>query len=509
MKEIDRMAIEEWGIAGPVLMENAGRAVVDAIEKELRGVKKQRFLVVCGKGNNGGDGFVITRHLLNRGAEVNCILLGKIDDLKGDALTNAQILFNAAYKILEVSTPEELSRLSALTCRVSVIIDALFGTGLSSPPQGIFAKAIQLINESGNYVVSVDIPSGIDADTGAVLGPAIRADLTVTMGLPKYGLLLYPGKAFVGKLIVADIGIPYQLLKERTNTFLIDEEFVRQNLPRRPADGHKGSFGSCLLLCGSRGYSGACILAGMAAVRSGAGLVHLGYPKGISQVIESCAIEPVKHPLPETDSETLSPSALPLILELLSKVDSVALGPGISTHPETKKLLLELLPKLEKPTVIDADGLNNLAGAIEILKEVKAPLILTPHPGELSRLTGKSPPEINTNRITTAREFALNHKCFLVLKGAPTVITTPDGQAFVNPTGNSGLASGGTGDVLTGLIAGLLAQGASPINAALLGTFLHGLAGDIGAEELTEYSLAAGDLLNYLPKALAKILSAQ
>lgn len=509
MKEIDRMAIEEWGIAGLVLMENAGRAVVDALEKELGEVKKQRFLVVCGKGNNGGDGFVITRHLLNRGAEVNCFILGKIDELKGDARTNAQILINNGYEIIEVSTLDELSRLLALTSRASVVIDAIFGTGLSSPPQGIFAKVIQLLNESGNYVVSVDIPSGIDADTGGVLEPAIRADLTVTMGVPKYGLLLYPGRAYAGKLIVADIGIPYQLLKERTKTFLIDEEFVRQNLPRRPADGHKGSFGSCLLLCGSRGYSGACVLAGMAAVRSGAGLIHLGYPKGISQVIESCAIEPVKHPLPETDSETLSPAALPFILELLSKVDSIAIGPGISTHPETKKLLLELLPRLEKPTVIDADGLNNFAGAIEILKEVKAPLILTPHPGELSRLISKNPAEINANRITVAREFALNHKCVLVLKGAPTVIATPDGQVFVNPTGNSGLASGGTGDVLTGLLAGLIAQGASPINAALIGTFLHGLAGDIGAEELTGYSLAAGDLLNYIPKALAKILLAQ
>lgn len=507
MKEIDRRAIEEWGIAGLVLMENAGRAVVDVFQKELGGVKDRRFLVLCGKGNNGGDGFVIARHLLNREGKVNCVLLGKVAELKGDARTNAQILLNAGYKIQEVTKPDELSRLSAVGCQLSAIVDAIFGTGLSSPPSGLAAETIRLVNQSQSYVISVDIPSGVDADTGAVLEPAIRAHLTVTMGLPKYGLVLYPGKACTGKLRIADIGIPYKLLKERANTFLVDDEFVRQNLPHRPPDGHKGSFGSCLLLCGSRGFSGACVLAAMAVVRSGAGLVHLGYPKGISSVIETCAIEPVKHPLPETDSETLSPAALAPLLELVSKVDSVAIGPGISTHPETRKLLLELLPQLEKPTVVDADGLNNLAGALEILSQVKAPLLLTPHPGELSRLIGKSPAEINADRIGTARNFAVTHKCILALKGAPTVIATPDGRAFVNPTGNSGLASGGSGDVLTGLITGFIAQGATPLGAAIIATFLHGLAADIGAQELTEYSLSAGDLLKYIPKAIANLIA--
>ncbi len=503
MKAIDRRAIEEWGINGLVLMENAGRAVVDWIEKELTRVDSQKFLVVCGKGNNGGDGFVITRHLLNRGAKPACVLLGSLNDLKGDARTNARILLDAGFPIQEIKTKTDLT---ALINPNLIIVDAIFGTGLTAPPAGIFAEAIQLINQSNLPVVSVDIPSGIDADNGQVLAPAVKAHLTVTMCLPKLGLFLYPGKLHAGKVRIADIGIPYHLLKENSRTWLVEENDIRANLPLRPPDGHKGTFGTCAIIAGSRGYSGAACLAAMAAVRAGAGLVRLAYPQGLTSIIESRVAEPVKHPLPETEQITLSTSAFEPVKQIVADASAILIGPGISTHPETKELLFKLIPHLKKPAVLDADALNNLAGALEILKHSDTTFILTPHPGELSRLIGKGATEINADRVNIARAFAREHNCILVLKGAPTVIAAPDDQVYLNPTGNSGLASGGTGDVLAGLIAGLLAQGASPLNAAIIGVFLHGRAADIAASELTEYCLAAGDLVDFLPRAFSTIV---
>lgn len=505
MKVIDRKAIESWGISGLVLMENAGRAVVDYLEEEIGTVKGKKFVVVCGKGNNGGDGFVITRHLLNRSAFVDCVLLGTIAEVKGDARTNAEILRHAGVPIRETRQFDEL----VFSIRTApYIIDAIFGTGVSTPLEGIFAQTIQLINESGAYVISVDIPSGIDADTGNVLNLAVQAKLTVTMGVPKYGLILYPGKSYVGKLRIADIGIPKALLADRADTLLVTKDDIRKNLPPRRPDGHKGTFGTCLIVAGSRGYSGAACLTAMAAVRSGAGLVRIAFPQSLTPGIESRIFEPVKHPLPETPAATLSFEALPLLLDLVAKATSVAIGPGISLHSETKKLLLEILPHIKVPMVVDADGINNLVAEEETIRRCSAPLILTPHPGELSRLINVPPTEINANRIAVARNAARQLNCLIVLKGAPTVTATPDGKVFVNPTGNSGLGSGGTGDVLTGLIAGLLAQGAAPLDAALTGVFCHGRAADIAAEKLSEYSLAAGDLLQFLPHAFRELLSA-
>ncbi|MGQ9708246.1 MAG: NAD(P)H-hydrate dehydratase [bacterium] len=504
MKKIDRQATEVWGIPSIVLMENAGRTVVEILQMELGNLAGKKILIVCGKGNNGGDGMVITRHLINRGAITSCVLLSKISDLKGDAGINARILLDAGMKILEINHPEPLQQLLP---HYPIIIDAIFGTGLSAPPEGLFAETIQLINQSNAFIVSVDVPSGVDADTGKILAPAVSAQLTVTMGLPKLGLLLYPAKTCCGKLLIADIGIPRNQLVQNSDTFLVDEWFVKNTLPPRPPDGHKGTFGTCLLICGSRGYSGAACLTAMAAVRAGAGLVHLAYPQTLSPIIESRILEPVKHPLPETDEITLSTAALTPILKLTGAADVCAIGPGISTHPQTRELLLNLLPQLDIPVVLDADGINNLSGNVDLLKNVRARLILTPHPGELARLTNTSSAEINSNRVHFARAFARNHNCVLVLKGAPTVIAAADGRVYLNPTGNSGLATGGTGDVLTGLITGLIAQGADPLNAAIAGVYLHGKAGDLAAQKLTEYALTAEDLLKFIPAAFVSILN--
>jgi NAD(P)H-hydrate epimerase len=352
------------------------------------------------------------------------------------------------------------------------------------------------------------------------------------MALPKLGLWLYPGRACAGTVEVADIGIAAEGDCPRTGTvpktgrglsphgdcpqnpkaaedgqtFLLDSDHVRSLIPARRPDGHKGTFGTALIIAGSRGFSGAACLAGRAAVRSGCGLVHLAVPAGIIDVVASCVVEAVKTPLPQTEEAALSPAALESILELSGESDAVAIGPGIGTDRRTRDLELAFLAEVGKPIVVDADGINNLAGRPDLLRHASSGLVLTPHPGEFSRLTGLKPEEINADRIGVSRRFATEHKVVLVLKGASTVVAAPDGRAFVNPTGNSGLASGGTGDVLTGLIVGLMAQGMSPLDAACAGVFLHGLAADIAVQSLTEYCLAAGDLPDYLSKAFAAVL---
>jgi len=550
MQELDRRAIAELGIPGLTLMENAGRAVVESMESHLseqgQSLPKRRVpspaspfplspsplevspaksglagtspLVVCGKGNNGGDGFVVTRLLLAKGAKPDCVLLGSSSELSGDALANYRRLKDAGFPVRQASSRAEVEPLFRDR---KVVVDAIFGTGLTRAPAGLAAEVITLINQSGAYVVAIDLPSGLDSDTGVPYEPTTNADLTVTMALPKLGLWLYPGRACAGTVEVADIGMA-KGKGERGNddvglgtfhldlgpeTYLLDSDHVRSLIPARRPDGHKGTFGTALIIAGSRGFSGAACLAGMAAVRSGCGLVRLAIPAGIADVIASCITEATKTPLPQTEAETLSPAALELLLEIGADAGAIALGPGIGTDHRTRDLELAFLAEVERPVVIDADGVNNLAGHLALLARVKAPLLLTPHPGEFSRLTGLKPDEMNADRIGVSRRFATEHKVVLVLKGASTVIAAPDGRAFVNPTGNSGLASGGTGDVLTGLIVGLMAQGMSPPDAACAGVFLHGLAADIAVQSLTEYCLAAGDLPGYLCRAFAAVLT--
>jgi hydroxyethylthiazole kinase-like uncharacterized protein yjeF len=506
MKRLDRKAIDEYGIPGMVLMENAGRSVCDSIEHEFDDIVGLAVAVVCGKGNNGGDGLVITRHLLNRGAVVTCFLLGRVAGLKGDARANADMLLKAGIPVEEV---EDKDLLVPALESCDVVVDAIFGTGLDSAPKGLFADVIELINRTGCFVVSVDIPSGVNADTGQAYEPAVISDLTVTMALPKYGHVLFPGRGLCGDVEVCDIGIPEHLLAEGADTFFTDEDHVFDILPDRPEQGHKGTFGTALIIAGARGFSGAVCLAGMAAVRSGCGLVKLACPEAVTGTVEANVLEAVKVPLPGTDADTIAPAALSTVLEHAQDVECVAIGPGITTNPETAAFQLDLLPRLECPVIIDADGINNLAGRLEVLAGMKAPVVLTPHPGEFARITGMKPDEVNQGRIDVSREFARRHNVVLALKGAPTVVATPGGDVFVNPTGNSGLGSGGTGDVLTGLLAGLLAQTGEPVHAAVSAVFLHGLAADIALEDMPEHCIAAGDLLDYIPDAFSSVLEPQ
>jgi NAD(P)H-hydrate epimerase len=535
MQELDRRATAapsdggrpgQHGIPGLTLMENAGRGVVESMEKHLGNLAGSvgqgppgptRPLVVCGKGNNGGDGFVVTRLLLTREARPDCILLGRAADLSGDALTNYKRLVDSGFVVREVASREDIEPLFQGR---RVVVDAIFGTGLTRVPSGLAAEVITLINDSGSYVVSIDLPSGLHSDTGVPYDPCVRADLTVTMALPKLGLWLYPGRALAGTIEVVDIGMAkgkgesgndevglgtfhFDLCPE---AFLLDAEHIRAVVPKRRPDGHKGTFGAVLIIAGSRNFSGAAVLAGMAAVRSGCGLIRLAIPDGIADVVSSDVIEAVKIPLPQTDTEALSPAALESLLEMSAEAQAIAIGPGIGTDRRTQELELDFLAEVEKPTVVDADGINNLVGHLALLSRAKAPLVLTPHPGEFSRLTGLKPADINADRVGSARRFATERKVVLVLKGASTVIAAPDGTVFVNPTGNSGLAKGGTGDVLTGLITGLMAQGMSPLDAACAGVYLHGLAADVAVQSLTEYCLAAGDLPDFLPQAFAAVI---
>jgi ADP-dependent NAD(P)H-hydrate dehydratase / NAD(P)H-hydrate epimerase len=502
MREIDRAAIQRCGIPGMVLMENAGRAAADWLEAELKGLTDARIAVVCGPGNNGGDGFVVARHLANRGAKPDCLLLGRVSQLKGDAAQNAKVLAAGGLEVMEVDDPDDLE---FMLDGCEAIVDAVFGTGLDREPSMLFKQAFDAMNASDALILSIDVPSGVNSDTGETYSSAIQADMTVAMGLPKLGHMLYPGREHTGEMRVADIGIPTSVLNENADTWLLEPQDVV--LPFRPGDGHKGTFGTVLVLAGSRGYSGAACLAARAAVRSGCGLVKVAVPAGICSTVESAVLEAVKFPLAQTETETLSSAAKDRIVELAAGCRCVAIGPGISTPPETRKLVLDLLPALELPVVIDADAINNLVGHLDVLSRRRAPTILTPHPGELARLTGMSATTVNSERVNTARRFTTEHGVILVLKGAPTLVAARDSQVFVNPSGNPGLGSGGTGDVLTGLLAGLIAQGMDPVKACQAAVYLHGLAADLAAAKLTEYCLSAGDLIEYLPHAFNKVVS--
>lgn len=501
MRAIDKRATEGFGIPSLILMENAGRGVAETIEEyfEPEGLS---VLCVSGKGNNGGDGFVVARHLANSGAEVEVLLLGKIDKLKGNALTNAAIAKDMGLLIDEVESEDALADWQEGMDDYDVIVDAVLGTGFKRPLHGLAAKAIGLINQSGAFVVSVDLPSGIEAD-GMADEPelAVQADLTVTMAYLKPCHLLYPTRSYCGDVWTADIGIPNTILDTEGKLRLMTSEDAAALLPQRSPSGNKATFGKVLIVAGSRGMSGAARLAAMAAARTGAGLVYLGFPETMADVFDSSLLETVKRPLADTGDGHLAEGAADEILKMADEVKLLAIGPGLGTHPETVELVKRLFAEWRKPMIVDADGINAIATEPKLLEGKKPPLILTPHPGELARLIEGEAKKIDRKRLDVAEEYAKKWSAVLVLKGAPTIIGCPS-ETWINSTGNSGLASGGTGDVLTGIIAGLVAQGLALAPAARLGVWLHGAAADIAIEELGEHSLVAGDLLDYLPDAM-------
>jgi hydroxyethylthiazole kinase-like uncharacterized protein yjeF len=509
MQAIDRCAIEEYGIPGMLLMENAGRESVETLKKKFPDLASKKIVIFAGKGNNGGDGFVIARHLLNLGANVCVLLLGQITELKNDAKTNAGI----AQKIGVEIHATDAGNFQSFDHRIrhsDLVIDAIFGTGLSKPATGFYAEVFEKINSLKKFVVAVDIPSGVDSDSGCLIGPHVRAGLTLALSLLKRSHATYPSAGVMGDIEVIDIGIPQKAIASQSlNVEIVEPQDIASLFPKRSSHSHKGDYGHVLVIAGSKGKGGAAGLTALGALRSGCGLVTLALPDSCQRAVEFNPLEVMTVALPETNNGTLSLGAKDLLLEHLKSKSAVAVGPGISTDPETVQLLQELLPSVKIPLVIDADAVNCLAecGGLKTLKNPD--VILTPHPKEMSRISGLSTSEIQANRIESATRFAGENKLTLVLKGARTLIAFPDGSAVINPTGNPGMATAGSGDVLTGVIAGLIGQGLNTRSAIIAGVYLHGLAGDIYAHEKgSETSLIAGDLLDNLPASLNRVLSA-
>ena len=507
MQQIDRITIEHYGIAGTLLMERAGLSVVAQINKLF---PERKVFVLCGGGNNGGDGLVIARVLHNQGRDVEVLLTVSPDTLRGDARIN----YNAAKKFgVKIKAFKGfLTRSSSHPGGTCLIVDALLGTGLNKEVRRPLSDIIGKVNAKSFPVISVDIPSGISSDTGKVMGTAVKATCTVTFGLPKRGHFLSPGAEYTGKLSVEEIGFPRALLEsEKIRLHLLQKEDIHYLLPVRPRYSHKGTYGHVLIVAGSKGKTGAALMAVRACLRTGAGLVTLGVPDTLMNAFQSRVTEEMILPLPDKGNGTLSGDALGSILDFLQRRANVlAIGPGLSLDTELSYLVRSLVIKSRVPMVIDADGLNAIAGKTNVLKKSRAPIILTPHPGEMARLLGTAdgrrqrPPKetgylIEKDRIGTALAFARITKTCLVLKGVPTVISAPDGTSFINATGNPGMATAGTGDVLTGMISALLAQGLSPLNASALGAYMHGSVGDIAAEKKGERSLTASDLISAIP----------
>ncbi len=502
MREIDRRAISEHGIPGIILMERAGCGIAMramAFIEEFEDI--ENTIVLTGPGNNGGDGWVCARIMHTEGYEVEVYSVIGPDELKGDAKKAFENARDAGvnYRVfldgeIELSGGE-------------LVIDALLGTGAKGEPRGAIARMIELAMESDAEVLAVDNPTGVDADSGEVAEKAILATETLSLGLPKLGQFQFPGSLFVGELSVVDIGIPAEAYADLTPDWRVDSTGELQSLlPFRPGDGHKGTFGKCSIIAGSVGMTGAVAMSAESCLRSGVGLVEMIVPEGIVDVVDGLVREAVSRPVQQVKSNRcLSVRALGEILRLIEDSDSAAFGPGIGTHRETVDLVGRLLPKIHCPMVIDADGLNCIAKLRKRGADVVfgAHVILTPHPAELSRLLDIEVGEVISNRFSKINEWARELGAdVLVIKGAPTIIAGTETPIYVNRTGNNGMATGGSGDVLTGVIAGMLAQGISPMDSARLGVYIHGFAGDLASAELGVRGMIAGDIIDCIPEAL-------
>ncbi|MHB8882057.1 MAG: NAD(P)H-hydrate dehydratase [Thermodesulfovibrionales bacterium] len=498
MRAIDRRTIRDYGISGRVLMERAGLLVAEKVAELF---ERKKVLVLAGSGNNGGDGLVAGRELSRRGWQVKALLPDRKEKLSADCLAQLKAAQKAGVSV------EFRSGLQDKDLHAAVLIDALFGTGLNKPVSRTLAGMIRQMNRSGRPVVSVDIPSGIAADDGRVMGEAVRADITVTFGLPKRGHLIHPGAEYTGRLIVGDIGFPTELLRSETlKARLVGRDDIIPLIPERPALSHKGDYGHVLVVAGSRGRTGAALMAAKACLRTGAGMVTLGVPGTLTDIFQARVTEEMVLPLPDDGQGGLSIRALDEILSFLSsRADVAAVGPGLGVTADTAGLIEQMVRTVTVPMVLDADGLNALGSKSGALKKAKAPVICTPHTGELARLldTASAIPEYD--RVRTAELFAKQECICLVSKGAPTIVADPSGLLFFNTTGNPGMATAGAGDVLTGMIAGLLGQGLPPAGASIAGVYLHGLSGDLAAAGKGMHGLIASDIMEQIPSAFLSL----
>ena len=510
MRWCDEVTIHKHGVPSLTLMENAGRGVAETVVLACGAPEGKRILIFCGKGNNGGDGFVAARHLLSAGANVTVVMLSPARTLQGDARSNYDILSRLKKSETGTLSIKTFSRSLLKTLpKQDLIIDAIFGTGFSGAVREPSLSVIQWINRQTVPVLSVDIPSGVDGTTGIVVNTAVKASWTATFGLVKTGLLCNQGQDHVGILKTIDIGIPKTVSRSKSlKTFLVEQEDVHCVLPQRPSTANKYSVGKVFVLAGARGYTGAAYLCAMAALRSGAGAVMLGIPEAVYTIVARRLAEAIVKPLPSTKEGTIARDALDEIEEKLSWADVAVLGPGLSTNAETMEVVAAILRKYKGKMVVDADALRTVADiGLAGLRKFKGKFVLTPHTGEYSRIIGVPAKEIDPHRIEMARAGSLEGKATIVLKGGPTATGIPDGSVYLNSTGNPGMATVGSGDVLAGIIAALWAQGVPQNAAAFAGVFLHGLAGDIARDIFGERSIIARDLIEQLPAAMKKVES--
>jgi NAD(P)H-hydrate epimerase len=507
MKRIDECAIKEYGIPGLLLMENAAAAVVSEALSMMGGCIGRTVTIVAGRGNNGGDAFAAARLLHSRGSDVRAYLIGDRTGLSGDALFNMELLERIDVNITVLNDKNGLERLSADMSVSDLVLDGLFGTGLCRDVTGFPAAVIEAVNSSGKPVLSIDIPSGIDGRDGRIRGACIRADATVTFCLPKLGLVLNPGCLYTGRLVTADIGIPPCVIKKQDiRTWVIDSGMTAKSIPARKHDSNKGDYGRVLIITGSAGMTGSGCLASISALRTGAGLVYTAVPESLAGIYASKLTEPIIIPLEDDETGRLSFSCADRIASLLESMDAVAIGPGLTVSEDIRRIVGMLIEKCNVPLIMDADALNAISGDPSVLKKLRADAVITPHPGEMARLAGISVGEVQSDRIGTAVRFAEKYGVTAVLKGSRTIVAHADGRVYINTTGNAGMATAGTGDVLTGIIAGIIAQGVPPVDAAAAGVYLHGLAGDAAADYKGMHGIVAGDLADILPLAIKELL---
>jgi len=507
MSEIDRISIEEYGIPGIVLMENAALAVVDKVISIFDGrARGKKVVIAAGKGNNGGDGFAVARHLFNIGVETLVFLAARKENIKGDALTNLNILDRIGVPVYILENEQDFDLFSNSVTSAHIVIDAIFGTGFKGIVKGTEEKMIEIINNSSTPVLAVDIPSGINGETGRAEGIHINASWTVTFRYPKVGLIVYPGCEACGELTVADIGFAREAVN-RVGVYIntVEKEYLKSCIPPRFNESNKGTYGKVLIISGSPGMTGSGAMTAMSSLRSGAGLVYLAVPRSLINVYAAKTTEPVLVPLEDEGTGYLSARCCESLEEALAGKNVVAAGPGLFTGRDIFHVVRTIIELSPVPVVLDADALNVLAGNTGLLRQLKAGGVITPHPGEMSRLTGLSVQHVQENRIKIACSFAKEYNIVTVLKGFRTVIAMPDGRVYINLTGNPGMATAGTGDVLTGIISGFIAQGVAVEDAALLGVYLHGLAGDIAAGKIGFHGLLATDIIEEIPQGIMEI----
>ncbi|WP_293840094.1 NAD(P)H-hydrate dehydratase [uncultured Phascolarctobacterium sp.] len=505
MKALDVQAQNDYAMPGILLMDNAAQAVAEAVHEALTALEGERVVIFCGGGNNGGDGLGAARWLQSYGVSVRAFIVGAaLDAVQGDAALELAMFTKAGGRVEALSTEDDWVLAELAASKADVLVDALLGTGFHGELEGDVLRACELLNKSEKYILAVDVPTGVNADNGAVSENAVRADHTVTMALVKTGLLLYPGREYCGDIELADISMPVKLVEEyQSDKYRLTDEIVRELLPLRKANAHKGDAGRVVICAGSPGYTGAAALASYAAVKAGAGLVSLYTPLSSRDVLAIKLTEVMVHGLLERMPGILGGGAASDVASNAEAADVLAIGPGLGTSESTQETVRTILQKITTPVVIDADALTALAGHTEILAAMQAQKVLTPHPGEMARLTGLEIAEIEADRINVAKKYAEEWQAIVVLKGAPTVIGCPNGTVYVNSTGNSSLATGGSGDVLTGIIAGLAAQEISLQEAAICGVYLHGLAAELTGIDI---GLAAGELAALLPQAREQVL---